>query len=193
MGAVGGRRRRRRTGLAGGGRTIGLLLLAGGAAAAMPSANALPAVVPQAPGQSAGAWPEATAGERRWWIPVPSEPSISPDADLSPDPQQWRLELIVGRIVPVDCNRHQFSGRIRTETLQPRGVTIYRVELGPMISTRMACPEPSLRRRFVTLAGRPYVVPYDASRPLVVYAPQDVELRWRIWRPERRLQPARPF
>jgi ecotin len=103
------------------------------------------------------------------------------------------VELIVGRNVEVDCNRHQFSGRIKTETLEARGVTIYRVELGPMSSTRMACPDPSRRRRFVTLSGRPYVVPYDADRPLVVYAPKDAVLRWRIWRPDRSLQLARPF
>lgn len=139
------------------------------------------------------AWPAPAAGERRWWIPLPSQPSVSPDPDLSTDPQQWRLELIVGRMVAVDCNRHHYSGQIRTETVQPRGLTIHRVELGPMISTRMACPGQPLRRRFVSLVGRPHVVAYDASRPLVVYAPKEVLLRWRIWRPDRVLQPARPF
>ena len=62
-----------------------------------------------------------------------------------------------------------------------------------MLSTRMACPDQPLRRRFVTLVGRPHVLPYDAATPVVVYAPNDVELRWRIWRPEQRLQQARPF
>ncbi|MFM8524976.1 MAG: ecotin family protein [Cyanobacteriota bacterium] len=174
---------------------LSLPLIGGtGAAGTQAAAAREPATtLPQATDLNPEAWPAAGDGERRWWIPVPSEPSISSDADLSADPRQWRLELMVGRIMPVDCNRHQFGGRIRTETLQPRGVTIHRVELGAMLSTRMACPDQTLRRRFVTLAGRPYVVPYDASRPLVVYAPQDVEVRWRIWRPERRLQPARPF
>lgn len=167
------------------------LAAVGGAppAATPPSGGALS----PRPGVSPSAWPEPGATERRWWIPLPSQPSISPDADLTPDPRQWRVELIVGRNVEVDCNRHEFSGRIKTETLEARGVTIYRVELGPMRSTRMACPDPSRRRRFVTLSGRPYVVPYDADRPLVVYAPKDAVLRWRIWRPDRSLQPARPF
>jgi ecotin len=139
------------------------------------------------------AWPAPSASERRWWIPLPSEPSLSPDTDLSPDPRQWRLELVVGRIVDVDCNLHQFTGQIRTETVPPQERTIHRVELGPMISTRMACPDRRRQRRFVALQGRPHVLPYDASRPLVVYAPRDALVRWRIWRPERSLQPARPF
>lgn len=102
------------------------------------------------------------------------------------------MELVVGRIVTVDCNRHQFTGRILAETL-PRDLTIHRVELGPMISTRMACPSQLPQRRFVSLQGRPHVVPYDASRPLVIYAPKEALVRWRIWRPERVLQPARSF
>lgn len=171
--------------------------------AATPSAEAASTAAPPAapaPADPAGtsqavipsAWPTPTASERRWWIPLPSEPSISPDNDLSVDPRQWRVELVVGRIVAVDCNRHQFTGRIRAETL-PRDLTIHRVELGPMISTRMACPDQLLQRRFVSLQGRPHVVPYDASRPLVIYAPRDAVVRWRIWRPERSLQLARPF
>lgn len=169
---------------------LGTLGWGGAPAATGPAVSPSPTTVAEL---SPSAWPAPAAGERRWWIPLPSQPSISPDPDLSPDPQQWRLELIVGRFVSVDCNRHQYGGRIRTETLPPRGVTIYRVELGPMVSTRMACPDQPLRRRFISLAGRPYVVPYDPLRSVVVYAPKDVILRWRIWRPERHLQPARPF
>jgi len=180
-------------------------LSAGGAAAAVsPTSSPASTGSPPSTGSSQPAaappsstgpspWPAAAAGERRWWIPLPSQPSVSPDGDLSPDPQQWRLELIVGRVVKVDCNRHQFGGRIKPEVLKPQEITIYRADVGPMMSTRMACPDQSLRRRFITLANRPFVVPYDASRPVVVYTPRDVELRWRIWRPERRLQPARPF
>ena len=166
-----------------------LLLVASPGVAAGGPGPASPAAEPTGPSP----WQAAAAGERRWWIPLPSQPSVSPDADLSPDPQQWRLELIVGRVVKVDCNRHQFSGRIKPELLKPQGITIYRADMGPMVSTRMACPDPTLRERFVTLARRPFLVPYNASQPLVVYTPRDGELRWRIWRPERRLQQARPF
>lgn len=174
------------------------LVLAALAQASLPASGAPAGAAPAGSGGTPqavipSAWPAPTASERRWWIPLPSEPSLSPDTDLSPDPRQWRLELVIGRIVAVDCNLHQFSGRIRTETVPPMERTIHRVELGPMISTRMACPDQAMQRRFISLQGRPHVLPYDASRPVVVYAPRDALVRWRIWRPERFLQLARPF
>ena len=47
---------------------------------------------------------------------------------------------------------------------------------------------------WITLSPKRHRPPRpDPLRPVVVYAPKDVILRWRIWRPERHLQPARPF
>jgi ecotin len=44
----------------------------------------------------------------------------------------------------------------------------------------------------VPLAGEPYLVPYNASLPIVVYAPRDLQVRWRLWKAESRLQNALP-
>jgi ecotin len=35
--------------------------------------------------------------------------------------------------------------------------------------------------RFVTLGGKPYLIRYNSRLPLVVYAPEGVEVRYRIW------------
>jgi ecotin len=35
--------------------------------------------------------------------------------------------------------------------------------------------------RFVSLGGEPYLIGYNSRTPLVVYAPDGVEVRWRIW------------
>jgi len=43
------------------------------------------------------------------------------------------------------------------------------------------------------MGGKPFVVPYEVSRPIVLYAPKDLELRWRLWKAERRQWPAREF
>jgi ecotin len=60
-----------------------------------------------------------------------------------------------------------------------------------MISTRMACPpgQPP-RRAFLSLAGEPFLVRYNASLPIVVYAPKELEVRWRVWKAETRPRPA---
>jgi ecotin len=64
-----------------------------------------------------------------------------------------------------------------SESLKGWGTKIYRVsDVGPLACTRMACP--------------PFVVPYSASRPIVVYALGDLEVRWRLWKAEKQQRPA---
>jgi ecotin len=38
--------------------------------------------------------------------------------------------------------------------------------------------------RFITLGGEPYFIRYNSRLPVVVYAAEDVEVRYRIWRAE---------
>jgi len=35
--------------------------------------------------------------------------------------------------------------------------------------------------RFISLAGEPYFVRYNSRLPVVVYVPEDAEVRYRIW------------
>ncbi len=154
----------------------------------LPPAGALPRL-------DLSRYPSPGAGERRWVIQLPGVLPPTRDPSLSPSPSDWRVELIVGREVEVDCNRHRFGGRLRPEVLPGWGFTIYRVsEVGPMVSTRMACPpgEPK-RRAFVPMGGKPFVVPYNASLPIVIYAPSDLEVRWRLWKAERQQRQALPL
>ena len=137
-------------------------------------------------------FPKAAAGERRWVIQLPGLLPPSRDERLSPDPADWRVELIVGKEMTVDCNGPRLNGRIRRSTLPGSGDAIYRVrQVGQPISTRMACPPDQPRRKaFVPLAGQPTVVPYNASLPIVIYAPRDLQVRWRLWKAERLQQKA---
>ncbi|MFM7674185.1 MAG: ecotin family protein [Synechococcus sp.] len=144
----------------------------------------------------AAAYPAPAAGERRWVIQLPGLLPPTADPALSPDPADWRVQLIVGRSLRLDCNRHSLAGKLVSETLPSSGLPILRVQgAGAVLSTRMACPpEPPPRQGFVPLGGgKPFVVPYNASRPIVIYAPQDLEVRWRLWKAEKRQQPAQPF
>ena len=43
--------------------------------------------------------------------------------------------------------------------------------------------------RFVTLAGEPYLIRYNSRLPVVVYVPEGVEVRYRIWRAEPEMKP----
>ena len=133
------------------------------------------------------AYPAAPAGERRWVIQLPGVLPPSHDPALSPDPRNWRVQLVVGQMAMLDCNQTSFMARLRAWRPTPDAPEMFRVDqVGPLVTTRMACPPAQPRRRaFVPMAGKPYVVPYNASRPIVVYAPAPLELRWRLWKAER--------
>ena len=141
-------------------------------------------------------FPPAAPGETRWVIQLPGLLSSSSDQAISGNPRDWRVQVIVGQLAKVDCNMHSFSGQLRMEkgTADPVVPYLRVSDIGPMASTRMACPagEP-LQQKFVAMAGRPFVVPYNVSRPIVVYAPKPLEVRWRLWKAETQERPAGRF
>lgn len=159
----------------------------------------VPASVPQAgaiPRLDLSGYPKPAAGDRRWVIQLPGVLRPTVDPALSPNPADWRVQLIVGQMAQVDCNRQVFGGKLRpVKPAQEGGPVIYRVtDVGALASTRMACPPEQPRRRaFVPMAGKAFVVPYNASRPIVVDAPRPLELRWRLWKAESQERPATLF
>lgn len=100
------------------------------------------------------------------------------------DESAFKVELIAGKTVQVDQeNRYFFGGKIETETIAGWGFPRYNVsELGPMAGTRMATdPNAPKVNKFVSLRGEPYLIRYNSRLPIVVYAPEGVEVRYRIW------------
>jgi ecotin len=103
------------------------------------------------------------------------------------DESLYKVELIVGKTVETDPhNKYFFTGRIQSETIQGWGFTQYVIEtLGPMAGTRMAVPPNTPNAaRFIPLGGEPYLIRYNSPLPIVVYAPETAEVRYRIWRSE---------
>jgi ecotin len=100
------------------------------------------------------------------------------------DESGFKVELIVGKTVETDAgNRYFFGGRIEEETITGWGFTRYTVsKLGPMAGTLMAVdPNAPKVARFVTLGGAPFIIRYNSRLPVVVYVPEGVEVRYRIW------------
>jgi ecotin len=125
------------------------------------------------------AFPPAKEGMIRYILQLPKQD----------DESAFKVELIVGKTVLVDeKNRYFFGGKIEEETIKGWGFPRYNVsKLGPMAGTRMAIdPNAPKVNRFVTLGGGPYLIRYNSRLPIVVYAPDGVEVRYRIWnaRPE---------
>jgi ecotin len=120
------------------------------------------------------AFPPAEEGMVRYVLQLPTEA----------DESAFRVELMVGKTVQVDeRNRYFFGGKIDAETIKGWGFTRYKVgRLGPMAGTLMAVdPNAPKVTRFVTLGSDPYIIRYNSRVPIVVYVPEGVEVRYRIW------------
>ena len=121
------------------------------------------------------AFPPADDGMTRFVINLPKEK----------DETAFKVELLVGKTVRTDAaNRYFFGGTLETETIAGWGFDrqILR-QLGPMAGTLMAAdPKAPQVDRFITLGGEPRLLRYNSQLPLVVYVPNEVEVRYRIWR-----------
>jgi len=117
-------------------------------------------------------YPTAAEGYQRHVIDLP------PQADEA----EHKVEIIAGKTLEVDCNHQRLGGQWEEKTVQGWGYTYYELgQVGPARSTLMACPEGSRKQAFVQVGGEPQLVRYNSKLPLVIYAPADVKVRYRIW------------
>jgi ecotin len=120
------------------------------------------------------AFPPAEKGMVRYVLQLPKQD----------DESAFKVELIVGKTVLLDGeNRYFFGGKIEVETIKGWGFPRYNVsKLGPMAGTQMAInPDAPKVNRFITLGGEPFLIRYNSRLPIVVYAPEGVEVRYRVW------------
>lgn len=95
--------------------------------------------------------------------------------------ENYKVELLAGKMMTIDCNIHRMGGALEQRTATGWGYNYYVLEgFGPGMSTLMGCPEDSRREAFVPIAEQ-MLVRYNSRLPLVVYAPKDAEIRYRIW------------
>ena len=120
------------------------------------------------------AFPPAEAGQVRYVLQVPPQE----------DESAFQVQLVAGKTVKADQhNRYFFGGQIQEETIPGWGFPRFVVSaLGPMAGTLMAVdPNAPKVERFIMLGGEPFLIRYNSRLPIVVYAPEGVEVRYRIW------------
>ena len=106
--------------------------------------------------------------------------------------QQYRVELVIGRKMETDCNHYRLAGRLTEETAKGWGYSYYTATVQPdAISTRMACTDSAKKTILVTLpAAAQQLIRYNSNLPLVVYAPTDVEVGYRVWQAAQQIVPS---
>jgi ecotin len=117
-------------------------------------------------------WPPAAAGESRHVIRLPA----------MEDEASHGVELVIGKELEIDCNRHWFGGKLERQVVSGWGYPLYRLTsvAGPA-STMMACPGEEKRTAFVVVNLEDPMLRYNSKLPIVVYVPDGFSVRYRTW------------
>ncbi|CNI23108.1 serine protease inhibitor ecotin [Yersinia pekkanenii] len=99
------------------------------------------------------------------------------------DETRFKVELLIGKTLEVDCNRHMLSGNLETRTLSGWGFDYLVMDkISQPASTMMACSDNTRRPQFIAAnLGDAAMQRYNSRLPIVVYVPQGVDVKYRIW------------
>jgi len=127
----------------------------------------------QQPLEKIAPYPQAKAGTTRQVITLPPKDNE----------QDLKVELLIGKTLEVDCNRHMIGGMLKRETLSGWGYDYLVVEkLSEPASTMMACPDGTKQQKFIAAnLGENAFQRYNSRLPIVVYVPKGVDVKYRIW------------
>lgn len=146
---------------------------AGAVVAATPEQGADAPLTPKVSAEDIKMFPAAKPGQKRAVIALPAEQA---EGDI-------RVELIVGKTMPIDCNQQWFGGSLKQEVVQGWGYAYYQLaDVNGPTSTLMACPGQAKQNGFVPVRGDGYLLRYNSRLPIVVYVPSGFEVRYRLWR-----------
>lgn len=100
------------------------------------------------------------------------------------DEANYKVELLIGKTLEVDCNQHRLGGQLESKTLEGWGYDYYIFDkVTSPVSTMMACPDGKKEKKFVTAyLGDNSLLRYNSKLPVVVYTPENVEVKYRVWK-----------
>ena len=144
-------------------------------AAACVSSSAFASETPkQQPLEKVAPYPQADKGMKRQVIQLP----------VQQDEANFKVELLIGKTLEVDCNQHRLGGQLESKTLEGWGYDYFVFDkVTSPVSTMMACPDGKKVEKFVTAGlGDAGMLRYNSRLPVVVYTPDNVQVKYRIWR-----------
>jgi ecotin len=98
------------------------------------------------------------------------------------NPELYRVQLLPGKMMEVDCNTRRLGGQLKKETAQGWGYNYWVLpQIEPSMSTMMACPPNAPKKQAFVSVYSEELHRYNDKLPMVVYLPEGVELRYRVW------------
>jgi len=99
------------------------------------------------------------------------------------DEALYRVEIVAGKTMEGDCNHIMIGADLDREDVDGWGYSYYEIDdVSQPASTMMGCADATKTPRFVELNfGDDALVDYNSKLPLVVYAPEDLKLGYRLW------------
>jgi ecotin len=127
------------------------------------------------------AYPAAAPGQKRLVIPLA----------VQMDESAWKVEIKVGKTLEIDGAYTNGTATIEEKSLAGNGFKFYEVKAASvMLPTRTSgsADLPAVTR-FVTM-GSTGPIRYNSKFPLIVYVPEGLEVRYRLWKAEPEAHPA---
>ena len=119
------------------------------------------------------AFPTAEDGMIRFVIPLPEMPRSD---------ENYSVELVAGRVIQTDgVNQVRMDTALHPRPLEGWGYTYYEMTGTGQVASTLMAPPPDVKPVEAFVSGPPLNVPYNSRLPIVVYAPEGFEIRYRIW------------
>ncbi|MDO5046111.1 ecotin family protein [Campylobacter sp.] len=94
----------------------------------------------------------------------------------------YKIELIFGKELEVDCNKHFLEGGKLKEKSSKEPIALYEFnDKAELASTMMMCPDNKKKKKFVHYSFTK-VLDYDSYMPIVIKAPKDVIVKYKIYK-----------
>jgi len=106
----------------------------------------------------------------------------------------YKVEIFAVKSQEVDnCNNHFLLGDFELKILEGHGFPYYIFQSNTqIISTKMGCGD-NIRKIKNVPSGKAELVKYISALPLVVYAPKDIEIKYKIWKQDPKELDAKSF